>query len=115
MSKVYLVYESWGTCDDSSCVGAFLNEGKADAYIEEHMIPRNNELKQLERCGKCRCRDKDNYNYSHEYDEVFLLENECALAQIGTDRHGKYCENEIEEYYRMNTNSYWKVPIEIIG
>ena len=114
MAKVYLVYESWGTCDDSSCVGAFLDESKADSYIEEHMIPRNNELVQHEKCKKCRCCDEENYRYSHEYDEVFTLENSCDQAKIGTDRNGKYCENDIHEYYSMSSDTYWKVPIEII-
>lgn len=115
MNKVYLVYESWGICDDESCVGAFLDEKKADKYIEEHMIPRNKELEQLKMCDKCRCRDKEDYHRTNEYDEIFLLENECPFAKIGVDRNGKYCENEIEEYYRMKTNEYWKVEIDIIG
>ena len=115
MSKVYLVYESWGTCDDSNCIGAFLDENKANEYVNEHMKPREKELEQLKLCDKCRCRDKKDYDYTHDYDETFLLENECPLAKIGVDRNGKYCENEIEEYYNMYTNSYWVVPIEIIG
>ena len=115
MANVYLVYESWGTCDDSSCIGAFLDESKADTYIKEHMIPRNKELEQHEKCIKCRCCDKESYRYSHEYDEVFVLENSCEHAKIGTDRNGKYCENDIHEYYSMSSNTYWKTTIEIIG
>lgn len=115
MAKVFLVSESWGTCDDSSVVGAFLDECKADEYIAEHMIPRNKELKQHELCKKCRCCDKEDYYCSHKYDEVFILEDVCPIAKIDTDRNGKYCENDISEYHRMNTNSYWKSGYEIIG
>lgn len=115
MSQVYLVYESWGICDDESCVGAFLDEAEADKYISEHMIPRNRELEQHEKCKRCRCCDEEDYHYTHKYDEVFRLKNECQNAEIGIDRNGKYCDNDISDYYSMNTNNYWKVPIEIIG
>lgn len=115
MNQVYLVYESWGTCDDSSCVGAFLDESKADEYINEHMIPRKKELEQHEKCKECRGRDEIDFFCDHEYDEVFRLESECPVAKVETDRNGKYCENDISDYYSMNTNSYWKVPIELIG
>lgn len=115
MSKVYLVWESWGTCDDKSCVGAFLNEEKADQYIEEHMIPRNKELEQHEKCKVCRCCNEHDLHYSHKYNEVFRLENECPVAKIGTDRNGKYCENDISDYYSMESNSYWKTSYKIIG
>lgn len=115
MSQVYLVYASWGTCDDSSCIGAFLDEQKADEYIREHMIPRNEELIQHEKCKKCRCCDEKDYNYTNDYDEVFKLEKDCSIAKIGMDRNGRYCENDISEYYSMTSSDYWKVPIEIIG
>jgi len=113
MAKVYLVEESWGICSDCSTVAAFLDEAKCDKFIEEHMIPRNEEMERLETCRRCRCHDKEDFSYTHKYDEIFLLENECPLAKIGVDRNGKYCENENADYYSMSTNDYSKWSIDI--
>ena len=111
MSKVYLVYQSWGTCDDSSIVGAFLDEKQADDYIFEHRKPRVEDEKQHEKCRKCRRCDTKKYGDDNEY---FDLRNKCDKAKIGKDRNGKYCENDLSEYYYINSDDYWKNEVELL-
>lgn len=111
MEKAFLVYGSWGMCDDSGIVGLFTDESKADNYIEEHMVERNKDIKQHEKCQRCRRVEKD-YEDDEEY---FDLENECEEAKIGIDRNGKYCEHDMSEYYSITSNSYWKEEVEILG
>lgn len=111
MSKVYLVSESWGTCDDSSYVGAFLDEKQANDYITEHRKPREADEKQHERCRKCRRCDSKNYGDRNEY---FDLRNQCDKAIIKKDRNGKYCENDLSEYYSISSNDYWKTEVELL-
>jgi hypothetical protein len=104
MEKAYLVYGSWGICDDSSVVGVFLDEIKADAYVEEHGRQRKEEEQVYEKCHKCR-RDR----------EIFEFKNTCDKAEIKTDRHGLYCENDMSDWYNcVGSNSYWKEEVDII-
>ena len=35
MSKAYIVYQSWNTCDDYSTIAVFLNEKKCDDFIAD--------------------------------------------------------------------------------
>lgn len=114
MSKAYIVYQSWGTCDDSSILGIFLDKTKANAYVSDHMIPRNKELEQHEKCKICRCCDKADYHCTHDYDYIFNLENDCINAKIGEDRYGKYCENDISDFYSLSTSTFWASEVEII-
>lgn len=111
MAKVYIVSESWGTCDDSSYVGAFLDEKQADNYIAEHRKPREEDEKQHKRCRKCRRCDSNNYEDRNNY---FDLRNQCDKAVIKKDRNGKYCENDLSEYYQISSNDYWKEEIELL-
>lgn len=112
MSKVFLVYKTWGICDDSSVVGVFLNERKADEYIEVNNKAREEENKRHEKCSRCR-----GENYTNEEDSsVFRFENTCDKAVIKEDRHGLYCENDDSDYYEtVHSNSYWKVETDILG
>ena len=112
MNKAYLVYGSWGICDDSSIVGIFLDENKADEYIKEHNKAREEENKRYEKCSKCR-----GENYANEEDgAIFRFKNSCGKAIIKEDRHGLYCENDDSEYYEtVHSNSYWKVETDILG
>jgi len=106
MEKAYLVYESWGICDDSSVVGVFLNENKADEYVKEHRKDRKDEMERYEKCNKCK----------EEGGEIFILKKSCENAVIKEDRHGLYCENDMSDYYRgVDSNDYWKVETNILG
>lgn len=111
MSKVYLVYEYRGICDDSNIVGAFLDEKQADDYIFEHRKPRVEEEKQHEKCRKCRRCDTKKHGDDNEY---FDLRNKCDNAKIGKDRNGKYCENDLSEYYHINSYDYLKSEVELL-
>lgn len=110
MSKAYIVYKSWQSCDDYSAVGVFLDEAKADEYVKENMIPREKEENQIEKCIKC-TRHRTTHNDDTKY---FDFETSCEFSKINTDRNGKYCENE-KDYYSQSTNMYWKEEVEIIG
>jgi hypothetical protein len=105
MKKAYIVYRSWGICDDSSIVGIFLDEKKADEYVEEHGKERKEEEKLYKKCYECRTDE-----------EIFNSKDTCDKAVIKTDRHGLYCENDMSDFYSsVSSNSYWKVEVDIIG
>jgi hypothetical protein len=111
MDKAYLVYESWSITADSSVVGIFLDEKKADEYIEIHGKERQEENKRYEKCYKCRC-----HNCANEGDPIFLFRSSCDKAVIKEDRHGLYCENDDSDFYEtVSSNDYWKVETDILG
>ena len=111
MAKAYEVCVSWGTCDDSSVVGIFLDEERADAYIAEHRHARELDEKQHEKCSQCKGR-----NYANEEDgSIFRFKNTCDKAKIKEDRHGLYCEHDLSEYYSITSNDYWKNEYDILG
>lgn len=110
MAKAYLVYTSWGRCDDSSVVGVFLDESKADEYIKEKNKAYEEEMKNNEKCSKCRCE-----NYEHEDENIFLYRSSCEKAEIKEDRYGEYCENDDSEYYQsVTSDEYWKKETDIL-
>ena len=111
MPKVYLVYQSWGSCDDSNIVCAFLDEKQADNYVSEHREQRAEDEKQHEKCKKCRRCDTTKYGDDNEY---FDLRNKCNKAKIGKDRNGKYCENDLSSYYSITSDDYWKNEVELL-
>jgi len=109
MKKAYLVYESWGICDDSSVIGVFLDENNADEYVKEHNKEREEEIKLYEKCSKCIERR------TNENEETFRLKDSCENAVIKEDRHGLYCENDMSDFYKgANSNAYWKVEKDIL-
>lgn len=112
MAKVYIISESWGSCDDSSIVGAFMDEEKADQYVEEQNIPRVLEVKQEQICNKCR---RLGGYHGNQDGACFDLKDTCEKAVIKEDRNGLYCENDTSGYHSSSTNSYWKTEVEIIG
>jgi hypothetical protein len=107
MEKAYLVYKSWGICDDSSVVGVFLDEKIADEYVEEHGKNRIIEMKRYEKCYECK--EKDNEMFK------FKLKDLCENAVIKEDRHGLYCENDMSDFYSISSDDYWKVETDILG
>ena len=111
MSKVYLVYKSWGSCNDSSIVGAFLDEKQADNYVSEHRKQRAEDEEQHEKCRKCRRCDTKRYGDNNEY---FDLRNKCDKAKIEKDRNGKYCKNDLSDYYHIDSDDYWKNEVELL-
>jgi len=106
IGKAYVIYESWGTCDDSSVIGVFLDENKANEYIKERNKDREKETEYYGKCSKCRKTTEDK--------EIFKYENSCKNAVIKEDRHGLYCENDMSDFYSMSSNSYWKVETNIL-
>jgi hypothetical protein len=111
MAKAYLIYESWSNTADSSIVGVFLDEKKADEYIEEHGKLRKEENARYEKCYKCRCN-----NCANEDEEIFLLKDSCDKAIIKEDRHGLYCENDDSDFYEtVSSDDFWKVEKDILG
>lgn len=112
MSKVYLVGHSWDICDDDITVGVFLNKEKAEKYVNEHNIPRQEKEKQQKICQKCR-----KYNeYDNPEDDAFILSGECPLSKIETDRHGAYCEHDISDPYGglSGTDYYYVSELDLL-
>ena len=111
--KAYIVGHSWGICDDDITVGVFLNKDIAEAYIKKKNIPRDEAMKQMKMCKKCR---KCNY-YDNPKDNVFSLANKCSKAKISVDRHGKYCENDVNDYYEAanGTDHWWCSEVDLMN
>lgn len=70
-------------------------------------------MKQMKMCKKCRkCNDYDNPK-----DNVFSLANKCSKAKISIDRHGKYCENDVNDYYEAanGTDHWWCSEVDLMN
>jgi hypothetical protein len=112
MDKAYLVYESWSITADSSVVGVFLDEKKADEYVEIHSEKRRQENERYEKCFNCR----NKICKSDEEGNGFNFKDTCENAVIKKDRHGLYCENDNSDFYEtVYSNDYWKVEVDILG
>lgn len=109
MSKAYIVYEWAVTWDDSFPVAVFLDEQKCDEFIKEKNKAWEEDNKKHEECCKCRNNDLGFYHG----DDVFLLKDSCGRAKIEKDRHGLYCENELD-YYGIESKHYTKTVVDLI-
>lgn len=106
--KAYVV-SKYGNCDDGgTIVGVWLDKEQCESDVEKLNEPRKKELLLHEECVKCRDFD------AHREDEVFLLKDSCPHANIKTDRNGEYCENDMENYYSMKSDSYHIEEIEVV-
>lgn len=112
MRKAYIVYQSWNTCDDSSPIAVFLDEKKCDEFIAEKNKDWYEDDRREEECKKCRgCK----HDWEDAEDGVFLLKETCGRADIGTDRYGMYCENDMHEYHRRSSDYYSKYEVDLMG
>lgn len=112
MSKAYIVYESWNTCDDSSPIAVFLDEKKCDEFIAEKNKDWYEDDRRMEECSKCRGCDRNPFDEPEEY--TFDLQNSCGRAKIDRDRYGMYCENDAHEYYKRSSNYYSKYEVDLM-
>lgn len=110
MSKAYIVYEWAVTWDDSFPVAVFLDEQKCDEFIKEKNKAWEEDHKKYEQCNKCRYDDSGFY---HNDDNDFILQDLCGRAEIKKDRHGLYCENELD-YYDIKSKHYTKTVVDLI-
>ena len=100
MSKAYIVYQSWNTCDDSSPIAVFLNEKKCDEFITEKNKDWYEDDRRMEECKTCRgCKN----DWDDVEDGVFLLKETCNRANIEIDRYGMYCGNDMHEYHERSS------------
>lgn len=109
--KAYIVYEYQITWDDSFPIAVFLDEQKCDEFIKEKNKAWEEDHKKYEEC--CKCRNGDSWGYHNNEDDVFLLKDSCDRAKIEKDRHGLYCENEIN-YYGIESKHYTKTVVDLI-
>lgn len=116
MGKAYLVGRSPGSSfcfDGDITIGIFLDKGKAEKYVEENNIPYEKAEKQQKMCRRCRdCDDCDDTPKGY----TFSLVDECQLAKIGVDRHGKYCENDMHSEYseRSGIDYYFMSELDLL-
>jgi len=111
ISKAYIVYQSWNVCNDSSPIAVFLDEKKCDEFIKEKNKDWYEDDRRMEECEKCRaCHD----NYGNVRDGVYLLKDTCGRANIGVDRYGMYCENDVHEYHQRQSDYYSKYEVDLI-
>lgn len=111
MSKAYIVYQSWNTCDDYSTIAVFLDEKKCDDFIADKNKDWYEDDKKESECKRCRGYDEDCYSYPDE--DIFNLKDVCDRADIGTDRYGIYCGNDMSNGNR-SSDYYWKREVVLI-
>lgn len=112
-NKAYIVYESWNTCNDSSPIAIFLDEKKCDDFIREKNRDWKEDDRKQDECTKCRGCDKDEYGDPKE--NTFKLKDICGRANIGTDRYGMYCENDVHNYHNRSSNYYSKYEVDLLN
>ena len=65
----------------------------------------------MEECTKCRgCKDE----WDDAEDGVFSLKDACGRANIGTDRYGVYCENDMHEYHQRSSDYFSKYEVDLM-
>ena len=111
MNKAYIVYQSWDTCDDSNPIAVFLDENKCNEFITEKNKAWYEDNKREKQCMECRgCK----HDLDDAEDGVFLLKDTCGRANIGTDRYGVYCENDLHEYKQRSSDYYSKRKVDLM-
>lgn len=104
--KGYMVYKTEPCLDDSEDVKCFLDFEKGKAFVEEMNKPREEEMKLLRQCEECA-----NNGYGEE--TKYVLRDTCSRCKIAKDRHGVYCENEIDSFYKLTTAQYYVRGVDV--
>ncbi len=88
----FVVYGS-GVLDDGwDTIGIFLDIDKGKEFIKSKNTEREAEQELVNMCSKC---TDDDYGNG---ENTFKLKSTCDRCCMKKDRHGIYCENEIQQY-----------------